>query len=114
MSDVRYTLLARPMTLLATVFKGTLAERRVEDTVILDRTVLAAPAPTMIRQRTRLIAEPARTTLSPSHPLGRPHFPNWPPWLSAERRISPRMIVDLCSAPRCHPAISSTVTVSTR
>ncbi len=62
MSDIRYSLLARPITRLATEFKGTLAERRVEDTVILDRTMLAAPAPT------RLTAEPARTTLYTTRP----------------------------------------------
>ncbi|UFZ05502.1 protein kinase [Bradyrhizobium ontarionense] len=59
MTDVRYTFLARPETRLATVFKGTLAGRRVEDTVILDRTVLAAPAPTIIRPRTGPAADAA-------------------------------------------------------
>jgi hypothetical protein len=42
--EIRHTFFDRPSTLLATVVKEALSSRRVEDTLVLARTVLAAPA----------------------------------------------------------------------
>ena len=47
-TEIRHTFFDRPSTLLATVVKEALSGRRVEDTLLLARTVLAAPAPTII------------------------------------------------------------------
>lgn len=48
MTEIRHTFFDRPATLIATVMKEALAGRRVEDTLVVARTMLAAPAPTII------------------------------------------------------------------
>ncbi|MGJ4932057.1 protein kinase domain-containing protein [Bradyrhizobium sp. HKCCYLS2038] len=52
MSDIRHTFFARPQTRLAPPSVDLLAGRRVQDTVILNRTMLVAAPPTLIGQRT--------------------------------------------------------------
>jgi len=51
MADIRHTFFGRPQTRLAVSTLGALAARRVQDTVVLDRTVLATPEPTVIVSR---------------------------------------------------------------
>jgi hypothetical protein len=65
MTEIRHTFLDRPTTLLATVSKEALAARRVEDTLVSARTVLIAPAPTIIESPVRppsFAPPPQRTT----------------------------------------------------
>ena len=63
MTVIRHTFFDRPATLLATVIKGALAERRIEDTLISAHTMLSAPAPSIIGS-------------PPGRPAAAPHPPS--------------------------------------